>query len=154
MAKNTRESKLQPIVNLGMFIVAVALIITVALGWIFSSQPVSSLDKSKLGTLIDSLHSYASESAYLAGQYKEQRATDNYVEVSATKLHSAVSDLSDQIEESTVDPSIKDQAKDLGDKTSDLDEALSELIQLPGSDKAAQILDEINQIADETETSS
>jgi hypothetical protein len=154
MAKNTQESGLQPIVNLALIIVAVALIITVALGWIFSSQPVSSLDKSKLGTLIDNLHSYASESAYLAGQYKEHRATDNYTEVSATKLHGAVSDLSDQIEESTVDPSIKDQAQDLSDKAAGLDEALSELIQLPDSGKAARILDQINQIAEETETPS
>jgi hypothetical protein len=154
VANNTQESRLQPIAKFGLITVAVALIITVLAGWFAASQPVSSLDKNKLGTLTDSLHSYASESAYLAGQYEEHRATDNFVEVSATKLHGAVADLSDQIEESTIDPPIKDQAQDLSDKASDLDKALSELIQLPASDKAAQILDQINQIADETETSS
>jgi hypothetical protein len=154
VANNTRESRLQPIVNLGLIAVAVALIITILAGWFASSQPVSSLDKNKLGTLIDNLHSYAAESAYLAGEYKEHRATNNYIEVSATRLHGAVSDLSDQIEETSIDPSIKDQAQDLSNKASDLDEALSELIQLPSSDKAGQVLDQINQIEKATETPS
>jgi hypothetical protein len=151
---NSRESRLQPIVNYALAVVAAALLITVAGGWIFSSQTVSSLDKNKLGTLITDLHSYAAESAYLAGQYKNHKATNNFIEVSATKMHSAVSSLSDQIEESSIDPSIKDQAQDLSNKASDLDEALSELIQLPSNDKASQILDQINQIEQDTETPS
>jgi DNA-binding ferritin-like protein len=150
---NSRESRLQPIVNYTLTAVAVALVLTVLGAWIATSRPVSTINKDSLQKMVESLHSYAAESSIVASQYKNHHATNNFTEVSATKLHDAVSSLSDQLEEQKIDPSVKEQVKDVTKQATDLGDALSELIQLPGDKQASQILQQINDIKQESEAS-
>jgi hypothetical protein len=150
---NARDSRLRPIANYSLVAIAVALVFTVLAGWFASSRPVSAIDKDKLEKITQDLHSYAAESSLLAIQYKNHRTLNNYTETSAAKLHNTVSSLSDQVKEQTIDPSVKDQANEVLEYANDLEDALSNLIQLPGDKQAVKILDQINNIKQETESS-
>jgi hypothetical protein len=150
---NSLDSRLQPVVNYLLAVIAVALLITVLAGWFASSQPASALDQDKLEKIAEDLHSYASESYIVASQYKQHRSSDNFTEVSATRLHDAVSKISDQIDEQQIEPSAKGQAKEASEYANDLEDALSDLLKLPGDKQAAQILDSLNKVKQETEQS-
>jgi hypothetical protein len=151
---NSRDSRLQPIVNYLLAVIAAALLVTVLAGWFASSQPASALDQDKLEKITEDLHSYASESYIVADQYKKHRASDNFTEVSATRLHNAVSKISDQIDEQQIEPSAKGQAIEASEYANDLNDALSDLIKLPSDKPATQILDSINEVKQETDPSS
>jgi hypothetical protein len=148
---NYRGSKLQPTVNYILAVTAVALVFTVLAGWYASSRPASALDKYKLEKITEDLHSYASESYIIADQYKQHRTTDNFTEISATRLHYAVSKISDQLDEQQVEPSAKHQLNEASEYTNDLEKALSDLIRLPSDNQSGQIVNQIQDVKKETE---
>jgi hypothetical protein len=148
---NYRGSKLQPTVNYILAVTAVALAFTVLAGWYASSRPASALDKDKLEKITEDLHSYASESYIIADQYKQHRTTDNFTEISATRLHYAVSKISDQLDEQQVEPSAKHQLNEASEYTNDLEKALSDLIRLPSDNQSGQIVNQIQDVKKETE---
>jgi gas vesicle protein len=148
---NYRGSKLQPTVNYILAVTAVALAFTVLAGWYASSRPASALDKDKLEKITEDLHSYASESYIIADQYKQHRTTDNFTEISATRLHYAVSKISDQLDEQQVEPSAKHQLNEASEYANDLEKALSDLIRLPSDNQSGQIVNQIQDVKKETE---
>lgn len=136
----------QTLANFGIILVAIALVVTVAAGWLAISNPVSAIDNEQYKNLNNGLESYAQESLILSNEYKDHRATSNYVEQSAVNLHKAVSDLSDQLQEQPVKSTVSGQVNQLEDQATELEDNLSDLSRLPNDQKAAQINQQIRQI--------
>jgi hypothetical protein len=99
MADASQSKRLQLLSKIGLSLVATALLLTLLGGWIASTRPVAAIDQSKLKNYQESLQSYAAEGLLLAQQYKAQRPTAVYTEVSFRKLFQATTDVADNLQQ-------------------------------------------------------
>jgi hypothetical protein len=146
---NNRSKELQAFSTIGITLIAVALVITILAGWYASSRSVSALGESSFSRIQDSLSSYAAESQLLASEYRDHRAPNNFVKISANKLHDAVNTLADGAEEQDVEPAVAQKSQQLTNQANKLGQALSELSRLPRSHRAARLDQAIKKVRSE-----
>jgi hypothetical protein len=140
------HKQLQQYVNYALLAIAGLLTLTVLAAWFASSQAVVTMDQEQLTKTSEDLLSYAAESKILAEQYADNRSTDNFTKIAATRLHESVSSLADQIEESDIDPADERQADKILEHATDLTDNLSDLSRLPDKDEAQAVVDNISRV--------
>lgn len=131
MAASKNSKRLQLLSKIGLSLVAAALLSTLLGGWIAASQPVADIDQSKLTNYQESLQSYAAESLLLAQQYKAQRPTAAYTEVSFKKLFQATTDVADSLQAQQPKSGLDKAVKQTGDQANNLADVLAKLSKLP-----------------------
>lgn len=128
-------------------VVAVALIITLAAGWLTITQAASSITKSDIKNNLVSLNSHAAESRLIADQYVKQRATANYTAVSARKLMVAVSDISQNLKNQQSASDVAGTVQRTINYADDLSTYLAQLSLLPDKDQTQQLDAQIHKVA-------
>jgi hypothetical protein len=145
MADPSRSERLRLLSRIGLIVVAVAMVLTLLGGWIASTQVVAEIDQSKFQNYQKGLQSYAAEALLLAKQYKDQRSTANYTEVSLRKLFEATSDIANKLQEEQPAPDLAKAVDKTANEASDLADVLAKLAQLPDQ---SQMNDLISQLKD------
>lgn len=131
MAAPEQSERLKLISKVSEILVSIALVLTLVGGWIASTRPVAAIDQSKLQNYQESLQSFAAEGLLLAQQFKAQRPTAAYTEVSFRKLFQAATDVADNLQQQQPEAGLDQAVKQTDDQANNLADALAKLSQLP-----------------------
>jgi hypothetical protein len=151
MAASSQSMKLQLISKVGLSFVSVALILSLLLGWVFSTRPIAAIDQNKLEDYQNNLTSYAIEGVLLAKQYQARRPTSNYATVSFSKLFEATSDTADKLQEEQPEPGLEQKVKKTADQASQLADTLTKLSAQPEQGELANLISKLNGINEQLE---